>query len=174
MRIRAEEPADRDVIQSVHRRAFGEHGSVVAPLVDALRDADPAALSLVAVDGDGVVGHVMFTRGLLDAPQRLVDVAVLSPVGVLPERRRQGVGGALIRRGLELVDAPFVFLEGDPAYYRRFGFVPGGPRGFRKPSLRIPDEAFQVLERPGSEPWMSGTLVYSHVFWDFDAVGLRD
>ena len=173
MRIRAEEAGDRDAVRNVHRLAFGEHGSVVAPLVDALREADPDALSLVA-DDDGVVGHVMFTRGLLDAPPRLVDVAVLSPLGVLPERQGQGVGGALIRRGLELVDAPLVFLEGDPAYYSRFGFAPGGPRGFRKPSLRIPDAAFQVFERPGYEPWMTGTLVYSHVFWDFDAVGLRE
>jgi putative acetyltransferase len=172
VRIRAEEPGDREAVRQVHRRAFGEHGSVVAPLVDALREAHPDALSLVA-DDDGVAGHVLFTRARLDAPPRLVDVAVLSPLGVLPERQRQGIGGALIRRGLELVDAPLVFLEGDPAYYARFGFEPGGRRGFRKPSLRIPDEAFQMLERPGYEPWMTGTLVYSQVFWDFDAVGLR-
>ena len=40
--------------------------------------------------------------------------------------------------------------------------------------LAILDAAFQVLERPGYEPWMTGTLVYSPTFWRHDAVGLRD
>jgi putative acetyltransferase len=67
-----------------------------------------------------------------------------------------------------------VFLEGPPDYYGRFGFRAGGGLGFRKPSLRIPDDAFQALPLPSYEPWMTGTLVYSHVFWEHDAVGLRD
>jgi putative acetyltransferase len=52
----------------LHRAAFGDHGAAVADLVDDLR-RDPAALALVAVDGGTVVGHVMFTRSLLDAPR---------------------------------------------------------------------------------------------------------
>ena len=67
-----------------------------------------------------------------------------------------------------------MFLEGSPAYYHRFGFEPGGGLGFRRPSLRIPEPAFQVLRLPTYEPWMTGTLVYSRVFWDLDCVGLRD
>jgi putative acetyltransferase len=27
---------------------------------------------------------------------------------------------------------------------------------------------------PVHEPWMTGTLVYSEIFWRLDAVGLRD
>ena len=69
---------------------------------------------------------------------------------------------------------PLVVLEGDPAYYSRFGFGPGGDLGFRKPSLRIPDDAFQVIKLPAYEAWMTGTLVYSEPFWRHDAVGLRD
>jgi putative acetyltransferase len=131
----------------------------------------------VAADDGVVIGHVMFTPGLLDAPARLVLVQVLSPVGVRPDMQRKGVATALIRHGLELLDArgvPAVFLEGDPGYYSRLGFRPGEPLGFRKPSLRIPDAAFQVLKLRGYEPWMTGTLVYPEVFWQHDAVGLRD
>jgi hypothetical protein len=65
-----------------------------------------------------------------------------------------------------------VFLESHPGYYRRFGVRAGGELGFRTPSLRIPDDAFQALPMPSYEPWMSGTLIYSHVFWEHDAVGL--
>jgi putative acetyltransferase len=102
---------------------------------------------------------------------------VLSPVGVLPGYQKRGVGTALIRRGLEVLeerDVPLVFLEGSPSYYPRLGFVPGGDVGFRKPSLRIPDAAFQVYRLPSAEAWMSGTLVYPDVFWERDCVGLRD
>ncbi len=119
----------------------------------------------------------MFSPSLLDAPKRLLPVQVLSPIGVVPARQKQGVGTALIRRGLELLserDVPLVFLEGPPEYYSRFGFEPGAAHGFRKPSLRIPDAAFQVLRLPAYEPWMTGTLVYSEAFWKHDAVGRRD
>jgi putative acetyltransferase len=69
---------------------------------------------------------------------------------------------------------PLVFLEGSPTYYRRFGFVAGAELDFRKPSLRIPDAAFQVKVLDAYEPWMTGTLVYSQIFWDLDCVGLRE
>lgn len=176
MDVRREQERDADAVRAVHLAAFGgDHGRVVADLVDDLR-AIPGCISLVADDGD-VVGHLMFTTSLLDAPSRLVEVQVLSPVGVLPAAQGRGVGSAMIRHGLELLReqaVPLVFLEGAPSYYERFGFEPGGELGFRKPSLRIPDPGFQVLRLPTYEPWMTGTLVYSEVFWRHDAVGLRE
>lgn len=177
MLIREERPADHEAVGTVQRRAFGgPHGEVVAKLVDALRDYDPAVLSLVAeVDGE-VAGHVMFTRCRLDAPPRLVDVQCLSPLAVAPEHQRTGIGSALVGHGLTELDrraVPLVFLEGDPAYYRRFGFQPGRPYGFRRPSLRIPDPGFQMARLTAYEPWMTGTMVYAPPFWDLDCVGLR-
>jgi putative acetyltransferase len=179
MTLRAELPGDRDLVRAIHLRAFGDHGRLVADLVESLRETvpDDNGFSLVAEDAGQVVGHIMFTRSLLDAPRRLVDVHVLSPLAVLPEYQRRGVGSALVREGLRLSTqraVPLVFLEGNPRYYARFGFLPGGEHGFRKPSLRIPDAAFQVVRLPRYEPWMTGTLVYAEPFWRHDAVGLRD
>jgi putative acetyltransferase len=175
--IRAEQPGDEAAVADLVTAAFGDRGEVAA-LVVALRPlARGGGASLVAEDAGGVVGHTMLTRSVLDAPPRLVDVLVLSPLAVRPDRQGEGIGGTLVRRTLEeatRLGSPAVFLEGSPVYYGRFGFVAGGEHGFRKPSLRIPDAGFQVALLPAYERWMTGTLVYAHEFWDADAVGLRE
>jgi putative acetyltransferase len=179
VRYRPETLDDRPAVRSLHRAAFGDHhGAVVADLVDDLRSAvsEQDGLSLVAEDAGVVVAHVLLSRSLLDAPRRLVDVQVLSPLAVLPGHQRTGIGSSLVRQGLRVMaerSVPVVFLEGSPAYYSRFGFGPGAEQGFRKPSLRIPDAAFQAVRLPAYQPWMTGTLVYSEPFWRHDAVGLR-
>lgn len=177
LELRPERPGEDGAVRSVVADAFGSE--LEARLVDALR-ASPDwidGLSFVAVLDREIVGHVLFTRGLLDAPRRLVEVLVLAPVSVASAWQGRGIGSALLRYALEQVrnrPEPLVFLEGSPRFYPRFGFQPGGSLGFRRPSLRIPEPAFQVVRLPAYEPWMTGTLVYSRVFWDLDCVGLRD
>jgi putative acetyltransferase len=173
---RLERPEEEGEIRDVVRAAFGpEEG--VERIVDDLRRSDAwVGLSFVAEYEGRLVGHVSFTRSLLDAPNRLVEVLVLSPLSVRPARQGRGIGSALVRyalRELEERSEPLVFLEGSPAYYARFGFVPGTDLGFRRPSRRIPRAAFQVVRLPAYEEWMTGTLVYHRVWWDHDAVGLR-
>jgi putative acetyltransferase len=184
MELRREGTGDAEAIRALHRAAFGAHGErahgeKVAALADALRASAAGAdgLSLVALKEGALVGHVQFTSALLDAPRRLVPVQVLSPVGVAPDSQGEGIGSAMIRRGLELLDArrvPLVFLEGAPGYYSRFGFLAGGDLGFRRPSLRIPEPGFQAVRLAAYEEWMTGTLVYPEAFWQLDLVGLRD
>jgi putative acetyltransferase len=156
--------------------AFGEEP--VAELLDALRLSTAwRDLSFVAEQDGRVVGHVSYTRGWLDAPDRLVEVLVLSPLSVLPAVQGTGVGSALVRRTLDLLrerQEPLVFLEGSPSYYGRLGFRPGVQHGFSAPSTRIPPAAFQFVELPSYQDWMTGALVYPDVFWEHDAVGLRD
>jgi putative acetyltransferase len=177
--IRSEQATDQQAVLAVHASAFADHGGVVVDLVKALRElvTATAGLSLVAEINGQVIGHVMFTPSLLDAPSRLVSIDVLSPLAVSPDYQRRGIGGSLIEAGVAIQatrGVPAILLEGDPSYYSRFGFQPAGPLGFRRPSLRIPQPAFQVMRLPTYERWMIGTLVYAHQFWDHDAVGLRD
>lgn len=177
--LRRETPTDESPVADVLRAAFGEEGSTIVPLVADLRRhaCGRDRLAWVAESGDGVAGYVMVTRGRLDTSVRIVDVGVLSPLAVDPGLQRTGIGRALVQAaiaGATSAGFPALFLEGDPAYYSRVGFAPAVPRGFRKPSLRIPDDAFQVVLLPAYEPWMGGTLVYPEPFWDHDCVGLRD
>ncbi|MGC0318133.1 GNAT family N-acetyltransferase [Kitasatospora acidiphila] len=178
--IRPETAADQPAVHELVARAF-DGPERVPGLVAALRTA-PAALAplsfvAVAVADERIVGHVMLSAVRLDAPRRLVDVLSFSPLSVLPEAQGRGIGTRLIRHALTAADqtgAPLVFLEGSPRYYGSRGFEPASPLGFRSPSLRIPDAAFQVAKLTAYQPWMTGTLVYSEPFWAFDCVGLRD
>jgi putative acetyltransferase len=181
MILRDARAGDHPTVREIHRLAFGAndlaHGDTVADLVDALHRDDPTAAGFVAEQADGVVGHVLFSRGLLDAPRRLVEVVTLSPLAVVPEWQGRGIGSALIRHGLKELDergVPLVFLEGNPAFYSQRGFSRADEHGFRRPSLRIPEGAFQVARLSAHEPWMTGTFVYSDAFWRHDCVGLRD
>jgi putative acetyltransferase len=178
--IRPEQGEDHAAVRDVHCRAFG--GDLVATLAGNLRAA-PAplpAVGFVAVEagaGGRVVGHVLLSASRLDAPKRIVDVLVLSPLGVLPEYQGCGLGARLVRGALEAADesgVPLVFLEGSPTYYARCGFERADALGFRSPSLRIPAAAFQVVRLSAYQSWMTGTLVYSETFWALDCVGLRD
>jgi putative acetyltransferase len=172
--LRPEQDADIAEVAALHRAAFGSGGAVVAGLLPELRAI--ASTSLVAETDGRVVGHVACSPSWLDAPRRLVVVQVLSPLAVLPEHQGRGIGAALVdaaRLAVAELGSPALFLEGAPRYYGRLGFRAGGELGFRRPSLRIPEPAFQVVLLPAHEPWMTGTLVYPDVFWRHDAVGLR-
>ncbi len=177
--IRVMEPSEFESMRAVSVAAFDDPS--IGTLLDELRRSWcwHDELSFVAVDaeaGGDIVGHVLFTSAILDAPDRLVDVLVLSPVGVVPERQRTGIGSLLITTALEALaerSEPLVFLEGHPAYYPRFGFRPGSELGFDAPSRRIPDPAFMVYPLPRYEPSMTGRLVYPDAFWRTDSVGLR-
>lgn len=151
----------------------------IGGLLDDLRDswAWEESLSFVAVQDNELIGHVLYSRGFVDAPTQILDVWVLSPIAVARQHQRRGVGGALITKTLEKLQSrsePLVFLEGSPRYYPRFGFESASSLGFTSPSERIPDAAFMVHLLPTYEPWMRGRLVYSDAFWRNDAVGLRE
>ena len=159
----------------LHSLAFGA-GERVPALVGALRLL-PGNVSLVAEQDGVVTGHVMLTVCRLDTWPRLVDVYSLSPLGVHPDYQRHGIGTQLVAAALRAADeraVPLVFLEGSPAYYGSRGFERASAAGFRAPSLRIPDPAFQVAKLSAYEPWMEGSFVYAETFWSLDCVGIRD
>ena len=127
--IRDETPADRAGIRALVLAAFG--GAQEADLVDQLRTDGDAAVSLVAADGERIVGHVLLSR--MTAPFRALGLA---PVSVAPDRQGEGIGGRLVRAGLERARRDGwqgVFVLGDPGFYRRFGFDPGLAGGFASP-----------------------------------------
>ncbi|MBL7077068.1 MAG: N-acetyltransferase [Kiritimatiellae bacterium] len=142
MVIRNATITDLDDVLRVEREAFGEEDE--ARLVDDLLK-DPSAqpaLSLLAFDdGDNAVGHILFTRATLD-PASNMSVVILAPLAVVPGSQRQGIGGALIKQGLEALrttGVDLVFVLGHPGYYPRYGFEPAMKHGFT-PTYAIPEK----------------------------------
>ncbi len=123
MIVREETAADIDAIRRLNRLAFG--GPFEAGLVDRLRSEELVLSSLVADEGDAIVGHILFSDLSVTIDGWRVHAAALAPMAVEPQRQRQGIGSALVRAGLAAVarrSVEAVFVLGHPAYYTRFGF----------------------------------------------------
>lgn len=151
MIIRDETPADLDAIRAVTSSAFADHphsSGNEAEIVDALRDGRALHLSIVADDG-GIVGHIAFSAvGIDDVIEPWYG---LGPISVSPHRQGEGIGGLLVREGLNRLrtsGAGGCVLLGDPGYYCRFGFE-------NDPALTFGDIApphFQRLVFTGTAP----------------------
>jgi putative acetyltransferase len=161
--IRHETASDREAVFRVEAEAFGRDNE--ARLVDALRDAGKALLSLVAEDDGEIVGHILFSPMTIESETAVHYAVCLGPLAVAPSQQRRGVGSRLIEAGLaELRDAGHgaVFLTGHPSYYPRFGFRPA-----REFDVHYQDDrdAFMAIElRPGALDGVSGQARFAEEF----------
>lgn len=139
MKIRESRESDRNEILRIHEAAFGEEQGVeIANLVDELLEDETALprLSLVALDGEKIIGQILYTNITIAGPGGSLSARILAPLAVRPESQKQGIGQELINEGLKRLKASgvnLVFVLGDPAYYPRCGFVPAGEKGFYAP-----------------------------------------
>ena len=158
MIVRFETPDDIAAIRMVEEVAFGQPAE--AQLVDDLRAAGDCAFSLVAADSGIVVGHIMLSR--MKAP---FPALALAPVAVLPEYRRTGVASRLIQQGIarsETAGWRGIFVLGDPAFYRRFGFDAAKAADFTSPYA---GPYLMALSLGGSElPASTGVIQHAPAF----------
>ena len=163
-RIRKESDSDFDAIRSITERAF--HGMPYAggdeqDVIDRLRSADVLTLSLVAVLGTEVVGHIAFSPA--EAGDRSFPWYALGPVSVVPERQCQGIGSALIESGLAQLgnlNALGCILTGNPLYYKKFGFR-------LAPDNAPPNEPGEFfMLKPLSSKIPQGKFAFHEAFYD--------
>jgi putative acetyltransferase len=162
--VREERPSDYSEISEVVEAAFRD--VAVARLVDDIRASSGhrPQFSLVADEDGAVIGHVMLSEVRVGDARALQ----LSPLAVRPDRQRSGVGSALVREALRRADAhaePLVLVEGDPAYYSRFGFVRSTELGIERPHEGVPEWAFQGIALADGHP--RGRAVYPPPFDPF-------
>ncbi|MBL8907518.1 MAG: N-acetyltransferase [Rhizobiales bacterium] len=121
--IAAERPDQREAVLSVNRAAFGGEDETL--IIERLSEAGLVIASLVATDGDRVIGHILFSRLNVMVDGRKPKVAALAPLAVFPEYQNRCIGSRLTEAGIAAMreagqDA--IIVLGHPAFYRRFGF----------------------------------------------------
>jgi len=162
--IRVERPDDVSAVRHVNELAFG--GSAEARLVDELRAANKAVISLVAQHGDRVVGHILFSPVTVTNAPESFRGAGLAPMSVLPEFKNQGIGARLVRDGLAACrDAGYdvVVVLGHVGYYPRFGFAKAKDYGLDNEYGA--EDAFMALElRDGALKRISGLVRFAPEF----------
>jgi putative acetyltransferase len=105
-------------------------------------------LALVADEDGKIIGHIMFTKTYISNENGKIEALLLGPLAVGIGDRRKGVGAKLVEAGLEKARAlgyGAVFLVGDPAYYRRFGFKSVGDYRITY-GMDIPPQYVMALE----------------------------
>jgi putative acetyltransferase len=156
---RPERDEDRGAITDVLDLAFA--GPQEGRLVEALRSSAAfiPELALVAIAGDRIVGHILFSR-IAVIGERPGPAVALAPMAVLPSLQRSGIGSALVRAGLagcRRRAEGLVVVLGHPGYYVRFGFLPAHQLGVLPP-FEVPREAWMALSLRDGHP--RGTVRY--------------
>jgi putative acetyltransferase len=163
--IRRERHEDVAEIARVIEAAFGD--ASVGAFAAQIR-ASPGyvpELAFVVEERGEIVAHTMLSRVRLAGPE--VDVLILTPMAVRPDRQRQGVGRALVEAAVTAADdlgEPLVLVEGVPSYYPQLGFVPATAAGIERPDPKIPDAAWMMRPLSAYDPALRGRVVYPSFF----------
>ncbi len=162
--LREEQAGDEAAIRAVTDDAFrgkpyadGDEADVV----DRLRASGALELSLVATEGETILGQASFS------PAQALDGSgpwfALGPISITPSRQGQGIGAALIEAGVAILKgrgALGIILTGNPAYYERVGFE----RAPTHAPPREPSEFFMVRLLAGGLP--EGHFSFHPAFYD--------
>jgi len=157
IQIRESNEPDFNDIMEVEKEAFGndKEAELVAQLLDDIT-AEPL-VSLLAFLGNKAIGHILFTKAIIEGSNANTLLHILAPLAVMPEYQRKGVGGLLINEGLRRlkeIGSEVVFVLGHKEYYPKYGFIPdAGRMGFSAPYPIPAKDAdawmVQVLEPEG-------------------------
>lgn len=163
IKIRGETQDDYHIITEINDLAFGGTGE--GQLIITLRKNKEFKpdLSLVALEDDRIVGHILFYPIFIEAANNTFPTISLAPMAVQPNYQNKGIGTKLVNDGLQRCkDMQFdsVIVLGHPEYYPRFGFKPASQWNLYS-DFEAPDEAFMALElKENSLARKSGRVVY--------------
>ena len=99
MNIRKEKDSDIENIWKVNAEAFETEAE--ANLVNTLRDSEIPYISLVAEEGEEIVGHIFFTPVELIGDDSGLKLMGLAPMAVVNRLQKKGIGSQLVKAGLE-------------------------------------------------------------------------
>lgn len=155
-----ERPHDAAAINSLLEAAFGPDR--LQKTVYKLRDGvEPiAGLSFVAIDEGGIVQASIRFWPVAIGPARTPAI-LLGPLAVLPAKKGQGMGKALMRHSLAVatdLGHRICVLVGDRPYYEPFGFVSALPYGLQLPGWVDPNRFLLRELAPGAMAGVGGMI----------------
>ena len=160
VKILNEKNEDIEQVREILRAAFPTDAE--SKLVDMLRVNGKAIISLAAVDGDQVLGYILFSPVSTTLPSEAKGIG-LAPVAVRRDVQTQGIGSQLIREGLRRCKGlgyDYCVVLGNPEYYQRFGFVTAGKFGLQN-EYGV-DEEFMIIYFSNRE--VAGLIMYADEF----------
>jgi len=159
--VRAETPDDHDTIRRIVDEAFGD--TITSAIVDGIRASDRFVpeLSLVAVYEGQPLGHVISSYvDVVPGSRRVLQVG---PLAVVPSHQRRGIGTALMRETIRIAEErgePLLLIEGNPAYYGRFGFTRADEQGIEMPPESHGPQYFMIRPLRAYDSSLRGRVVY--------------
>jgi len=163
--IRSEKKEDLNEIRKINIYAFNRENE--ANLVEKLRESSAfiPELSLVAVEGEEVVGHILFTLITIENDKESHIALALAPMAVKPAFQHKGIGSKLVTEGLKKskeLGYDLVVVLGHSKFYPKFGFVMAKNYGIEAP-FKVPDEVFMVNKLNKNKD-IKGVVKYPRVF----------
>ncbi len=147
IRIRQEVKEDYKRVYEINEMAFGQENE--SKLIEKIRRGPNFVpeLSLVAEKDNEIVGHILFSKIKIVGESEF-ETLMLAPIAVIPELQKQGVGGKLIKKGIEKakeLEFDSIIVVGHKDYYPKFGFQKASQWGVQCP-FEVPDGAFMAIE----------------------------
>jgi predicted N-acetyltransferase YhbS len=158
-KIRAEAPGEDAPVQDLVDLGFGP-GRFVKTAYRLREGVLPdSRLSFVAEDEatGGLLGSVRFWP--IAVGERIS--LLLGPLAVIPRLRGQGIGIALMQRGIEDARAlgyDSILLVGDEPYYAKVGFARMAPGSLRFPGPVDPDRILGLALKAGALDTLAGSV----------------
>jgi putative acetyltransferase len=168
--IRTEGEKDYERVYEINKLAFQQEDE--SKLIENIRKGENfiPELSLVAEIDNKIVGHILFSKIQIIGSSVFESLA-LAPMAVIPDLQKQGIGTALINKGMKKAKEmgfDSIIVLGHSEYYPKFGFLKASKWNITCP-FEVPDEAFMAIEltEKGFDG-KSGTVKYPDEFMEDD------